>query len=79
MPESMAAVLAAVVLLEWPTVRAVGELAGLSSTSTVHHWLRRLRDAGLVTWEPGKSGTLRATVTPLTLSGRSPVTATMAS
>lgn len=32
------------------------------STSTVQRVLEALRDAGLVAWEPGASGTLRPTV-----------------
>lgn len=44
------------------TVRSVGDRAGLSSTSTVKAHLDRLRRDGWVTWEDGKTGTLRPLV-----------------
>lgn len=43
-----------------PTVRSVGRAIGLSPMTT-HHHLRKLRAMGLVTWEPGTTGTLRPT------------------
>lgn len=56
-------VLLAVVELRHPTIRAVGRHVGISPMSALHD-LRRLRDAGLVDWEPGPSGagTLRPLV-----------------
>jgi SOS-response transcriptional repressor LexA len=44
-----------------PTVRAIGEVTGLAS-STVWHALLRLRaDYGYVRWDRGRAGTLRIT------------------
>lgn len=54
-------VLLAVICQRRPTVRSVGAAVGLRSVNTVHRYLYRLRSAGLVTWEPGRKGTLRAT------------------
>ena len=61
-----AAVLAAVLRQRRPTTRSVADECGLS-VSYVHHRLIELRDLGLVTWEPGLAGTLRAScyVVPL--------------
>ena len=66
-----------------PTVRELGAAAGLSSSASTHACLRELRRCGLVDWEDGKKGTLRALVTPGAVgqypsSGSSP-TATRAS
>ena len=44
------------------TVRSVMRHLDLRSSQTVHHHLTALRDFGLVTWEPGRRGTLRPTV-----------------
>lgn len=54
-------VLIATAVLRRPTVRAVAETVGIN-LSTTHWHLRRLRRQGLVTWEDGRTGTLRATV-----------------
>jgi DNA-binding transcriptional ArsR family regulator len=54
-------VLLAVASLPRPTIRGVAERASLSP-SVVYHHLGRLRMHGLVTWERGKRGTLRALV-----------------
>lgn len=62
-PPAKAAVLMAVLRQERPTVRSVGQAAGLSSTSTVHKHLEWLAEAGLVTWDPGAQATLRSTLT----------------
>jgi hypothetical protein len=44
------------------TVRDAGDLMGVSSISTALHRLQRLRRLGLVTWDEGRHGTLRAAV-----------------
>lgn len=41
------------------TIRDVGRLTGEESTSQVWRTLRTLRGLGLLTWEDGRSGTLR--------------------
>ncbi|MDP9101623.1 MAG: winged helix-turn-helix domain-containing protein [Actinomycetota bacterium] len=46
-----------------PTYVSLTERTGLAK-STVYYRLLRLRAAGLVAWEGGKRGTLRALVTP---------------
>lgn len=46
-------------------LRAVAEAAGYSSVGSMHHVVRKLRDAGLVTWEEGRVATLRPTVGPV--------------
>lgn len=55
-------------LLAWrgpgPTLDELAEVLGLASRSTVHQHVIALRRYGLVTWEPGKRGTLRALVAP---------------
>lgn len=38
-----------------PSVREIGQECGLSSTSSVHHHLRRLADKGFVRQAPGRS------------------------
>lgn len=53
--------LAALVRLDRPTVRAVAAEAGYRSTGNVHRILVELRDAGFVTWVDDARGTLRAT------------------
>jgi SOS-response transcriptional repressor LexA len=42
------------------TVRDIQKTLTISSPSVVSYWLSKLRDQGRVTWEPGKSRTLRA-------------------
>jgi DNA-binding HxlR family transcriptional regulator len=44
--------------------RMYGELMAVTGLSrvTLHQHLHRLKDEGLVTWEPGKLGTLRPLV-----------------
>ena len=42
-----------------PTSREIAEAAGLKSASTVHHHLKQLRAAGLVTYQPGSPRTVR--------------------
>lgn len=61
-------VLLAVLTQDRPTVRAVGRAIGLSPMATLHH-LRKLRDAGLVDWDAGKTGTLRASVAIVAMGG----------
>lgn len=46
-----------------PTLDELAELCG-RSRSTVYGHLHALRRAGLVAWEPGRRGTLRALVAP---------------
>lgn len=46
-----------------PTLDELAWLAG-RSRSTVYEHLHALRRAGLVDWEPGRRGTLRALVEP---------------
>jgi len=41
------------------TVRSVMDELGLRSTSSAHRRLNRLRSAGLVAWDQGRTGTLR--------------------
>lgn len=48
-----------------PTLDELAELCGLASRSTVHEHLHALRRAGLVDWEPGRRGTLRALAVPV--------------
>jgi SOS-response transcriptional repressor LexA len=45
-----------------PTLRELGAAAGVRSTATTHDHLLALRRRGLVDWEDGKKGTLRALV-----------------
>ena len=42
-----------------PTVREIGAHLGIASTNGVHDHLIALRRRGLLTWERGKSRTLR--------------------
>ncbi len=44
------------------TVEDVNRLCGWQSRGGTHSVLVRLRDRGLVTWEPNKAGTLRPLV-----------------
>ena len=43
-----------------PSVRDIGQALGLSPSGVWHH-LERLAAAGLVTWTPGRSRTIRLT------------------
>lgn len=47
---------------ERATVRAVAAEARLASFGKAHRELVRLRELGLVTWDEGRTGTLRPTV-----------------
>ena len=42
-----------------PSVREIAAMVGLASTATVHGHLRRLREKGLIEWEPSCPRTLR--------------------
>ena len=42
-----------------PSVREIAAMVGLASTATVHRHLRRLREKGLIEWEPSSPRTLR--------------------
>lgn len=42
-----------------PTVREIGSLVGLKSSSVVHYYLLKIRDKGYVSFVPGKPRTLR--------------------
>ena len=42
-----------------PSSREIAQAAGLKSASTVHHHLKQLRAAGLVTYQPGSPRTVR--------------------
>lgn len=44
-----------------PTFRELAEMMGFSSTSTVHHYLQRLKDAGVITYESTKPRTIAIT------------------
>ena len=55
------------------TTKRLGQSAGLSSTSTVHSHLVRLRRLNLITWAPGRVGTLRPTCRIVPLIGTVPV------
>jgi predicted ArsR family transcriptional regulator len=55
------AVLVAVTQQRRPTVRSVADYAGVNIQTAYTH-LERLRDLGLVSWEPNHSGTLRSLV-----------------
>lgn len=41
-----------------PTVRELCNILGYASTSTVHRYLRRLSEAGAISYEPSKPRTL---------------------
>lgn len=51
-------ILKAIEALDRPTVREIGEAVGIKSSSVFHH-LESLRAEGKVTWEPGKSRTIK--------------------
>ena len=41
-----------------PSVRDIGRAVGLASTSAVHHWLRKLRADGRLSYDPHRARTL---------------------
>jgi SOS-response transcriptional repressor LexA len=53
-----------------PTFRALAEVAGLRSTSSVAYWLQRLRDRGLVDYDDGLNRTLTVTLAGASAIGR---------
>jgi DNA-binding IclR family transcriptional regulator len=59
-PTTQAAVLAALMRLDHPSVRDVADAIG-RSVSPTHRALLHLRDAGWVTWDDGVAGSLRPT------------------
>ena len=42
-----------------PTVREIGDAVGLSSSSTVHSHLERLKRKGYIQWDPTRQRTLK--------------------
>ena len=44
-----------------PTFRELAEMLGYNSTSTVHKYLQRLQEAGLITYEATKPRTIAIT------------------
>lgn len=48
----------------WPTLREIGEHAGLSSTSSVLYQLSRLQERGVLTREPGRPRTTMLRLQP---------------
>lgn len=42
-----------------PTVREIGEIVGLKSSSSVHDYLLRIKEQGYITFEPYQPRTLR--------------------
>lgn len=42
-----------------PTLREIGSLVGLQSSSAVHYYLQKIRDKGHISYHSGKSRTLR--------------------
>lgn len=45
-----------------PTVRELCRIVGLTSTSTMHGYLERLRAAGVIEWDPAKPRTIRVKI-----------------
>ena len=43
-----------------PSVREIGSAVGLSSSASVHNNLKKLAEAGFVSWDPEKAPHLRA-------------------
>ncbi len=71
-PSLVHVLLAVVKLAETqPTVQIpdVCRECGISAKSVVHYRLEALRDLGLVTWEPGRAGTLRPMVARVVATG----------
>ncbi|MCL6559184.1 MAG: hypothetical protein K6U74_10385 [Firmicutes bacterium] len=42
-----------------PSVREIGSMVGLKSSSTVHSHLAKIKEQGYIDFEPGKPRTLR--------------------
>lgn len=42
-----------------PTVRELGRMVGLKSSSTIHKYFGRLKCGGLITWEPKSPRTIQ--------------------
>lgn len=42
-----------------PSIREIGNLVGLSSSSSVHFYLQRIKRKGYITFEPNQPRTLR--------------------
>lgn len=68
--QTRAAVLIAVIYQRRPTVRSVAEYAGVN-VQTAHRHLERLRDVGLIAWEPEAAGTLHPLVSVHPVAGTS--------
>ena len=45
-----------------PTVREIGDLVGIRSTSTVHKHLGKLKSQGKIEWNPTKPRTIRRSI-----------------
>lgn len=45
-----------------PTVRELGELVGIKSTSTVHEHLKKLKEQGKIEWNPTQPRTIRRAI-----------------
>jgi repressor LexA len=41
-----------------PTYRQIATACGISSTGSVNYWLGKLKDAGLIAFEPGAARTI---------------------
>jgi SOS-response transcriptional repressor LexA len=50
-----------------PSMRELTEMVGLASVTTLHGHLHRLKERGLVQWEPTKPRTLRRVKEPVTV------------
>lgn len=46
----------------WPTIREIGDGVGLPSPGNVHYHLKILERAGIITWLPGKSRSIRLNI-----------------
>lgn len=42
-----------------PSIQEIAKRASVSSKSTVFHYLRRLKEKGLVTWEPKQARSIK--------------------
>lgn len=45
-----------------PTVREIGDLAGIKSTATVHRHLQKLKKQGRLDWNPTQPRTIRRVI-----------------